>query len=426
MNRPDSRPPVDRLAVLAQYEQHVNSGLAKLARFANLPVEVRSEGNLVYNEQGEAFLNCGGYSVFLLGHRHPAVTEAVKAQIDRHPLTTRVLLNPELAQAATDLAEIAPTGLEYVCFTNSGAEAVEVGLKLARLNGKRKLIAAQGGFHGKTLGALSVTGRAHFQEPFAPLLADVEFVPYGDASALETALRASAGESCVILEPVQGEAGVIIPPEGYLREVTRLCSLHGALLILDEIQTGLGRLGVWWGCEREGVVPDILLTGKVLSGGVVPVGAAVTSAEIYAGINRDPFLHSSTFAGNPLAMSAVIATIETIKREDLVSKADRLGKTILESLKAILGELCPGLVVEVRGVGLLIGVEFTEDHIAADFILELMQRKVVLSNSLNSSRVARLTPPALLTESDLEWLYKAVRGAAASLSKRYAPALVQG
>jgi putrescine aminotransferase len=408
---------VNRDTVLAQYAQHVNSGLAKLARFANMPVEVRSEGNLVFNEAGEAFLDCGGFSVFLLGHRHPAVTEAVKAQIDTHPLTTRVLLNPLLAQAATMLAEIAPAGLDYVCFTNSGAEAVEVALKLARLNGKRRLISAENGFHGKTLGALSVTGRPSFQGPFTPLLDGVEFVPYGDLEAMEAALSRARDQACVILEPVQGEAGVIIPPVGYLSEIRRLCSEYGALLVIDEIQTGLGRLGTWWGCE--GVVPDILLSGKVLGGGVVPVGAAIASSNVYAGLNRDPFLHSSTFAGNPLAMSAVIATIETLQREDVPSRAASLGATILEGVQGILREHCPGLVTDVRGIGLLIGIEFTADHIASDFILELLQRKVVLSNSLNSVRVARLTPSAFLTGDQLDWLFDAVRSAATALSKRY-------
>jgi putrescine aminotransferase len=413
------RPSVEREVVLRQYQQHLNSGFAKLARIVNMPIEVRSEGNLVYNETGEAFLDCGGYSVFLLGHRHPAVTEAVRAQLDRHALTTRVLLSPELGEAAAALAGIAPPGLEYVCFTNSGAEAVEVGLKLARLNGRRRVISTHGGFHGKTLGALSVTGRAHFQEPFLPLLPDVEFVPYGDVAAIAAALVRTRDDACVILEPVQGENGVIIPPPAYLSEVRTLCSSHGALLILDEIQTGLGRLGVWWGADREGVVPDILLCGKVLSGGIMPVGAALTTAELFAGINNDPFLHTSTFAGNPLAMAAVKATIETIKKEDIVARAGRLGQTILDSLRAILAECCPGLVVEVRGLGLLIGVEFSQDHIAADFIYEVLRRKVILSNSLNASRVARLTPPAMLDDKDLAWLFDAVRGAATALQKRY-------
>lgn len=419
-DRPSPPFAIDRQAVLEQYQRHVNKGVAKLAKFANLPLEVRSEGTRVYNQDGEAFLDCGGFSVFLLGHRHPAVIAAVKAQLDRHPMTTRVMLSPELAAGAEALARVAPDGLDYVCFTNSGAEAVEVGLKLARLNGRRRLIASEGGFHGKTLGALSVTGRAKYQTPFLPLLPDVTFVPYGDASALERALGEGSGDACVIIEPIQGENGVIVPPVGYLRDVRRLTSTRNALLVLDEIQTGLGRLGVLWGGDREGIVPDILLAGKVLSGGVIPVGAVITSAALYAGLNSDPFLHTSTYAGNPLAMAAVTATLATIANEDIVNRAGALGGRLLQSLQQIVADRCPSLVVDVRGVGLLIGVEFAQDHVAGDFIFELLQRKIVLSNSLNTARVARLTPPAILSESDITWLLGAIDEAASALNRRYA------
>ncbi len=414
-------PSFDRESVLEAYQRHVNRSLARLGKLANLPIEASASGSLVYDERGEAYLDCGGYSVFLLGHRHPKVIEAVKAQLDRHPLSTRVLLNPQLAQAANDLSRVAPAGLDYVVFTNSGAEAVEAGLKLARLNGKRKVIAADGGFHGKTLGALSVTGRAHFREPFLPLLPDVEFVPFDDVNALDEALAKSGGDACVILEPVQGENGVVVPKDGYLRAVRKLCDHHDALLILDEVQTGLGRLGAWWGAQREDVTPDILLAGKALGGGVVPVGAALTTSHLFERLNKDPLLHSSTFAGNPLAMAAVSATIETIEAEDIVGRAAGLGDTLLTSLRRIIAETCSDLVSEVRGVGLLIGIEFKQDHLAADFTYELLNRRVILSNSLNSFRVARLTPSALLSPDEAGWLLDAVREAGEALNRRYAP-----
>jgi putrescine aminotransferase len=410
---------VDRQRVLDLHRQHVNRGFAKLAKFANLPIEVRSEGTHVFDQDGTRFLDCGGFSVFLLGHRHPAIVDAVKAQLDRHPMTTRVMLSPEVGEAAAALARVAPSGLEYVCFTNSGAEAVDVGIKLARINGRRRLIATEGGFHGKTLGALSVTGREHYQTPFQPLLPDVHFIPYGDAAALERALASGHGDAAVILEPIQGENGVVIPPPGYLSDARRLCSAANALLILDEIQTGLGRLGTWWGADREQVVPDILLCGKVLSGGVVPVGAAITTAALFEPFNNDPFLHTSTYAGNPLAMAAVRAAIDTIERERLVPAADRLGRRLLAALDEILKDRCSGLIAAVRGCGLLLGVEFHQAHIAADFIFELLQRKVIVSNSLNANRVARFTPPAVLSESDVSWLLDAVGGAAEALRKRY-------
>jgi putrescine aminotransferase len=419
---PGSGASTDRAAVLQHYHRHVNSGLAKLAKVANLPLEVRSEGCLVFDREGEAYLDCGGYSVFLLGHRHPGVVDAVRAQLDRHPLATRVLLSAELGRAAASLAECSPPGLDYVLFTNSGAEAVEAGIKLARLSGKTRIISTIGGFHGKTMGALSVTGRPRYREPFEPLLADIEFVPYGDAEALETMLAREGRRSCVILEPVQGENGVVIPAEGYIREVRRLCDVNGAFLILDEIQTGLGRLGSWWGADREGVIPDILLAGKALGGGVMPVGAAVANAAAFARLNRDPFLHTSTFAGNPLAMVAVEAAIAAIRRGGIVARAKALGERILKELRQILLAACPGLIVEVRGVGLLLGIEFRQEHVAGDFIHEMLRGKVILANSLNAFHVARLTPPAIMTEADCQWLLRATKDAAQTLERRYGSA----
>jgi putrescine aminotransferase len=408
-----------RDTVLRQYQRHVNTGLARLGKMAGLPVEVRSEGCFVFDQDGEAYLDCGGYSVFLLGHRHPRVVEAVKAQLDRHPLTTRVLLNAELAQAAEALAARAPSGLDFVVFTNSGAEAVEAGIKLARLAGRNRLVSTTGGFHGKTMGALSVTGRAHYREAFHPLVPDVEFVPYGDGEAMSAALSREGRRTAVVLEPLQGESGVVIPPDGYLRQVRQLCDEHGALLILDEIQTGLGRLGAWWGADRAQVSPDILLVGKALGGGVMPVGAAVAGAATFAGLNRDPFLHTSTFAGNPLAMAAATAAIAAIEDESIVDRARVLGESILQQLRRILLASCPDLIVDVRGVGLLIGVEFRQEHIAGDFIHELLHRKVVLANSLNAFSVARLTPPAIMTDSECRLLYEAMEDAALTLKRRY-------
>jgi putrescine aminotransferase len=306
-----------------------------------------------------------------------------------------------------------------VLFTNSGAEAVEVGIKLARLSGKTRIISSVGGFHGKTMGALSITGRPHYREPFHPLLPDIDFVSYGDAEAIARALATDGGRSCVILEPVQGENGVVIPPEGYLREVRRLCDVNGAFLILDEIQTGLGRLGSWWGADREQVIPDILLAGKALGGGVMPVGAAVAGAAAFSRLNRDPFLHTSTFAGNPLAMAAAEAAITVIRRDDIVTRARILGEKILVELKQILGESCPGLIADVRGAGLLLGIEFHQEHAAWDFSRELLRRKVIPANSLNAFSVVRLTPPAVMTESDCRRLFDAVGDAARTLKQRY-------
>jgi putrescine aminotransferase len=411
VTRPASQ---DRDLVLDRYTRHVNTSLARLARFVATPVEVAAAGSKVQGSDGHTYLDCGGFGVFLLGHCHPAVVAAVRAQLARNPIATRLFLNPELAQAAVDLAGITPPGLDYVFLTNSGAEATELGLKLARLAGKRHVIAMHGGFHGKTLGALSVTGRAQYRDPFGPLLPGVEFVPFGDAARLRAALSA---ESVVLLEPVQAEGGVRLPPDGYLRQVRQACTQAGAVLILDEIQSGLGRLGAWWGADLAGVTPDVLLSGKILGGGVMPVGAVVASAPMFAPLNADPLLHSSTFAGSPLAAAAVTATIAAIKSEGLIERARELGRQISDLVAEAVTAHCPHLVTEVRGEGLLIGIEFTSPDLAAEFLIGLLDAHVIPSYSLNSTNVLRLTPPAILGAADLDWLGRALTSAARHVSR---------
>lgn len=409
----------DRDVVLQRYRRHVNSGLAKLGEFMNLPLEVRSEGSIVFDEHGLPYLNCGGYGVFILGHHNATVIEAVREQLENHPMTTRVLLNPHMARAAETLTSITPPQLQYVFFTNSGTEAAEGGIKIARLNGKTKLIATHGGFHGKSLGALSVTGRPRHQDPFRPLLPDVEFVPFGDAEAMREAVSRHGEEACVILEPIQAEGGVNIPPTGYLKEVETICRDHGGFLIVDEIQTGLGRLGAWWGCDLEGVQPDALLVGKNLSGSAVPVGAVVATAAAWQPLNRDPLVHTSTFGGNPLAMAAAHAAITVMKRDHIPDRARALGEVILTRIRRILLDTCPDIIADVRGVGLLIAIEFKAEHIAGDFMFQLLQRRVVVSHSLNANKVMRLTPPAILTEEEQGWLFEAVEASAIELRHHY-------
>jgi putrescine aminotransferase len=403
--------------VLARYGAHVNTSLASLARMVATPVEERSAGTKVYGSDGRTYLDCGGFGVFLLGHSHPVVVDAVRRQLERNPLATRLFLNAELAGAAEDLVAVAPAGLDYAFFTNSGAEATELGLKLARLAGRTRVVAAHGGFHGKTLGALSVTGRAQYRDPFAPLLPDVEFIDFGDVAALEKALSVQGAHTAVILEPVQAEGGVRLPPPGYLRQVRRACTAAGAVLILDEIQTGLGRLGSWWGADLAGITPDVLLSGKILGGGVMPVGAVLATPELFAPLNADPLLHSSTFAGSPIAAAAVSATLEVLRTEGIVERAGVLGTQVQAMATAALDAHCPHLVSDVRGQGLLIGLDFHTAEAATEFMIGLLEADVIPSYSLNSSNVLRLTPPALLDAADLDQLAGALQHAARHLAR---------
>jgi putrescine aminotransferase len=400
---------MDRDLVLRQYTNHVNTSLASLARLVAAPVEVAAAGSKVIGSDGKSYLDCGGFGVFLLGHCHPTVVSRVRAQLERNPLATRLFLNPELAQAAQDLAEVTPDGLDYVFLANSGAEATEVGLKLARLAGKRRVVAMHGGFHGKTMGALSVTGRPQYRDPFNPLLPHVDFVQFGDVEALRNTVDA---DTVVLLEPLQAEGGVRVAPAGYLRAVRELTTQVGAALIVDEIQSGMGRLGAWWGCDLEGVTPDVLLSGKILGGGVVPVGGVIATAEMFAPLNADPLLHSSTFAGSPLAAAAVSGTIEAIRAEGIIERTAELGPVIRDLALDAVSTHCSHLVTEVRGAGLLIGIDFVSADLATEFLIGLLDEGVIPSYSLNSSNVLRLTPPAVLDQADLDHLARALHAAA--------------
>lgn len=401
------------------YKAHLSRGRGRLGEMFGGHVEVSSSGSRVRTADGGDFLNAGGYGVFLTGACHPRVVAAVERQIRTLPLATRLLLEPSAARAAAALAGVCPAGLERVHFTGSGAEAVETALKMARSLGHRRVIATHGGYHGKTLGALSVTGKPLYQDPFRPLLPLVSHVPYGDSAALAAQIGADGSDAVVILEPVQGEAGVVIPPDGYLKEVADLCRAAGALFVLDEVQTGMGRLGAWWGADREAVVPDILLAGKSLSGGVIPVAAAIATEKAFAVFDRDPFIHTSTFSAAPVAMVAAETAIEVIRDEGLTGRAARLGETLLGRLRRSLSEHCGHLVREVRGVGLLIGVEFHDAGTAGEFLLELLERHIIVNHSLNAHAVVRFTPPAVLTDAEVDELSESVEAAARTLGGRF-------
>ncbi len=419
---PDEESEFDVEEIVSLTRAHLNKGRASLAEILGGHSEAASEGCYVYGHDGRRYLECGGYGVFILGHRHPAVTAAVVRQIMTHPLATRLLLEPVAARAAHAVAQVTPPGLDYIHFVPSGSEATEAALKMARGAGRRRLVSAVDGFHGKTMGALSVTGRQIYQEPFVPLLPDRTHVPFGDTGALVRELASAPGECCVFLEPVQGEGGVVIPPAGYLRAVSDACREYGAMLVLDEILTGLGRCGRMWAADLEGVVPDIMLIGKGLSGGVVPIAAAAATAEAYALINRDPLMHSSTFACAPIAMAAARAAVQTIVDEQIPERAAALGQRLLPAIRQVLENRCPYLVRDIRGMGLLFAVEFHAPEMAGDFVLELLDEGVVTSHSLNSSQVIRFTPPAYLTDADIEFLTSALDRAALALARIYPPA----
>lgn len=387
----------ERAEIVELYRAHLGRGRAALAEFVSAPVEVASHGAIVETADGRSFIDCGGYAVFLLGHCPEPVVAAVVEQVRTHPLATRLLLEPKVAEAARALVSIAPEALESVAFLNSGAEATELGLKIARAHGKDRLITMLGGYHGKTTGALAVTPKPEYQQRFQPLLSATA-IPYGDISALEAELVAAEGRGAVILEPIQGEGGVVIPPPGYLAAVQRLCRANDAFLIVDEIQTGLGRTGTMWAHQPEIDCPDVLLVGKALSGGVVPVSAVLATATAFRPFADDPTLHSSTFGGSPLASAAVIATVGALVAGDTAARAAELGERMLATVGDLCAQYVGRTVREVRGRGLLIGIEFTRPDLAAELVTDLLAHGVIVNHSLGASAVVRLTPPAVLTD----------------------------
>ncbi|MEU1017316.1 aminotransferase class III-fold pyridoxal phosphate-dependent enzyme [Streptomyces sp. NPDC005900] len=390
--------------VLGLYRAHLSKGRATLAELFGSHMEVASEGAWLTTSDGERFLNAGGYGVFIMGARHPIVMEEVERQLRTHPTATRILLEPTVARAAEALVSVMPEGLDRVHFGLSGAEAVETGLKLARAGGFKRTVSMRGGYHGKTLGALSATAKEVYQAPFRPLIPDFHHLPFGDTDALAADLAAHPGQTCVILEPVQGEGGVIIPPKGYLKRVEELVREHGGFLILDEIQSGFGRLGEWWGADFEDVRPDVLLAGKALGGGVLPVSAAVATRKAFRPFDKDPYIHTATFSGQPVLMAAVQGAVRAMKEDRLVTRATDLGAALLPRIAEIAYRNIPELVVDVRGQGLLIGVELVEAGLAGELLIELFNHGVVANHSMNGSSVVRFTPPAVLSDTDVEFL----------------------
>jgi putrescine aminotransferase len=377
---------------------------------------------------GKEYIDClGGFGIFNVGHRHPKVVAAVKAQLDRQPLHSQDLLDPLRAMLAKTLAMLTPPNLEYVFFCNSGTEAVEAALKLTRAYDptKQTIIAATKAFHGKSFGSLSVSAKGEFRKPFGALLPNIEHFPFDDLPALRRKMEQlkMVGEDvgAVLLEPIQGEGGVNIPHDDYLRGVRQLCDEFGALLVLDEVQTGMGRTGKMFCYEHYGVVPDILCLAKAFGGGVVPAGAVVANRDVFSRLFDNPFLHTTTFGGNPLACAAALATINVLIEERLPERAAIVGERMLDGLRAAAREH-RGIVVDVRGKGLMMAMEFV-DH-AAGFELgkHLLEMGVLVSGTLVNAQVVRVEPPLTITEEQANYVCGAVAKALEIMSTTFVKA----
>ncbi len=388
--------------VVGKYSQFLNPGLARLMAFAGYGVEMKAEGCYLYDHSGRKFLDClGGYGVFSLGHRHPKVVEAVKKQLDQIPLSSKVFFGKAQADLAALLNEIVPDPLQYTFFVNSGTEASEAALKFAKAaTGKSKIVSTIDSYHGKTIGALSTTGREKYRLPFDPLMPGVSFVPFNDLHALENAIDKDT--AAVILETIQGEGGIHVGTTDYLRGVRDVCTRNQVLLIVDEVQTGFGRTGKMFGMDHPEIVPDIVTFAKALGGGVMPIGAVMATESVWNEVfGKNPLIHTSTFGGNPLACAAGIAAIQTTVDENIVQRSEKMGSLMKQGLQQV-AQQNKDLIKEVRGLGLMLGVEFSMDDVGELCIGQMVKRNVVAAYTLNNPRVIRFEPPLIISESEVE------------------------
>ena len=360
-------------------------------------LEWEGQGSLLYDLTGRRFIDClGGYGIYSAGIRHPKIVKAVADQLQRMPLSSQELIDPLRGALAELLGEIAPGDLQYSFFINNGTDAVEGAYKLARLfTGRTNFISSIRGFHGKSCGSLSLMGKWEYREPFLPLLPGVQFVEFGDAEAVEDELyKADAtgkGVAAVIMEPIQGEAGAIVPPDDFWPRIRKACDEYGALLIADEVQTGMGRTGKMFGVEHWNTVPDILCLGKALGGGVMPLSAFVSTPKIWSVLEKNPLIHTSTFGGNPLACAAGIAAIHVTLEEDLVGQAHKKGRYLLGELMALQMRY-DRVLRKAQGKGLLLGLEFENTEIGYKVVANLFKRGVLVAGTLTNSRVVRIEP----------------------------------
>lgn len=353
---------------------------------------VSGDGAVVTDENGKTYIDfLAGIAVNILGHRHPAVIEAVTAQLNTlGHVSNLYATEPGVALAEALVGHLPADAPARVFFCNSGAEANEVAFKLTRLTGRTNIVAAQNSFHGRTMGSLALTGQPAKRAPFEPLPGEVTFVPYGDADALAAAVTDQT--AAVFLEPIQGEGGVVVPPAGYLAAAREITRAHGALLVLDEVQTGVGRTGTFYAHAHDGITPDVVTLAKGLGGGL-PIGACLAIGPA-AGL-MTPGMHGSTFGGNPVCTAAALAVLGVLRDDGLIERADTLGKTLAHGIEA----LGHPLVDHVRGRGLLRGVVLTAQKAKA---VETAAREAGYLVNAAAPDVVRLAPPLIITDAQID------------------------
>ena len=374
-------------------------------------VEWTGSGAVFKDVLGREYLDClGGYGMMDLGWCYPDVVEAVKAQLMRSPMPSQELIDPLRGVLAKLLSEITPGDLKYSWFAASGAESIEAAIKIAKLyTGKAAFIVAVKAFHGKTMGALSMMGKSDYRAPMGAMYAGpVYHVPFGDADAVERQLeicdKVGVGVAGVLFEPIQGEAGAIVPPDDFWPRIRAATKKYGALLIADEVQTGLGRTGKLWGVDHWDVVPDILSVAKSLGGGVMPVSAVCTTEEIFQPMMYpNPFMHTTTTGGGALACSAAIASIHVTLRERLWEQAAEKGNFLIPKLEQLAAQY-PQIYEKITGRGLLIGMHFKSPEIGYEVAAGLFKRGVLVAGTLTSAQTVRIEPPLIISNQQMDIL----------------------
>ena len=350
---------------------------------------VKGKGLVVKDIEGNTYLDfLAGIATNILGHAHPSVVSAVSKQVRTLNHVSNFYSHPNAVALAEKLASFTGTKGAKVFFCQSGAEANEAVIKLSRKTGRSHIVATQGSFHGRTMGALSLTGQPSKREPFLPLLKNIKHVPFGDIEAMRRCI--SKKTAMVIVEPIMGEAGVIVPPDDYLQQLRELCDKSGALLVIDAVQTGMGRTGDWFGYEYSGITPDVITVAKGLGGGL-PLGAMIAlgrSADLF-----EPGEHGSTFGGNPISTAAALAVIKTIESKKILKKVQGQGRLLIQDLALI-----PG-VQQVRGAGLLIGIELESGN-AREIAKKLLERGVLV-NPANDT-VIRIAPALIVSDAQIK------------------------
>ncbi len=384
------------------FANHINKGFLEYRKSVTETddfalTDWQGQGSILKDVMGREYIDMlGGFGLYSPGIRHPKIVAAAKAQIDRSPQYSQEMLDPLRAHLAKVIARLTPGDIQYGFFANSGTEAVDGAMKLAKLyTGKSGFVSTLKGFHGKSLGALSLLGKAVYREPLLPLLSGVRQVPFGDADAVEQILKNAQavgdGIAGVVVEPIQGEAGAIEPPDDYWPRLRQICDTYEVLLIADEVQTGFGRTGKIFGVDHWGVTPDIMCFGKALGGGVIAMSAFFSTAKIWECMEPNPFMHTTTTGGNPVACAAALAQITVLLEEDLAGQAAEKGEYLKKKVSA-LQQKYPHILSGIRGRGLLLGMVFPNDEIGFKVASGLFSRGILTAGTLNNAKVIRLEP----------------------------------